>query len=130
GCQPTNPLRDLLPLPDVRPLVVDEAYFEYSGETAIGLIDDGVVVLRTFSKLFGLAGARIGYAIASRDTAAELNARQAPAPVSTLSASLAIAALGERPDPQPTIEERERLAASLRASRPVPPRARPTLRTL
>src|SRR5262249_22373567 len=39
----------------------------------------------------------------------------AAAPVPTLSASLAIAARAERPDPQPTIEERERLASSLRA---------------
>jgi histidinol-phosphate/aromatic aminotransferase/cobyric acid decarboxylase-like protein/imidazoleglycerol phosphate dehydratase HisB len=115
ACRPNNPTGELLPLPDVRPLVVDEAYFEYSGATVVDLIDDGVVVLRTFSKLFGLAGARIGYAIASVDTAAELNARQAPAPVSTLSASLAIAALAERPDPQSTIEERERLASALRA---------------
>jgi imidazoleglycerol-phosphate dehydratase / histidinol-phosphatase len=115
ACRPNNPTGELLPLPGARPLVVDEAYYEYSGVTAVNLIDDGVVVLRTFSKLFGLAGARIGYAIASGDTAAELNARQAPAPVSTLSASLAIAALAERPDPQPTIEERERLASALRA---------------
>src|SRR5205085_144940 len=45
----------------------------------------------------------------------ELNARQAPAPISTLSAQLAIAALADRPDPAPVIEERERLAAALRA---------------
>jgi imidazoleglycerol-phosphate dehydratase / histidinol-phosphatase len=115
ACRPNNPTGELLPLPDARPLVVDEAYFEYCGVSAVDLIDEGVVVLRTFSKLFGLAGARVGYAIASLDTAAELNARQAPAPVSTLSASLAIAALAERPDPQPTIEERERLASALRA---------------
>ena len=43
-----------------------------------------MIVLRTFSKAFGLAGARIGYALASRELAAELNARQAPAPVSSL----------------------------------------------
>jgi imidazoleglycerol phosphate dehydratase HisB len=72
-------------------------------------------VLRTFSKLFGLAGARIGYAIAGRDVADELNARQAPAPVSSLAAELAIAALASRPDPRPELEERERLASALRA---------------
>ena len=54
------------PLPEARPLVVDEAYCEYAGETAAGLIDDGVIVLRTFSKAFGLAGARVGYALATR----------------------------------------------------------------
>ncbi len=114
-CNPNNPTGERMPLPDARPLVVDEAYFEYGGETAAGQLDDGIVVLRTFSKLFALAGARIGYALASRDVAVELNARQAPAPVSTLSAELALAALAEPPDPAPTIEERERLAAALRA---------------
>ena len=79
------------------------------------LLDDGVIVLRTFSKAFALAGARIGYALASSDVAAELNARQAPAPVSSLSAALAIAALASPPDVRPVIEERERLARALRA---------------
>jgi imidazoleglycerol phosphate dehydratase HisB len=94
---------------------VDEAYFEYAGETAAGLIHDGVVVIRTFSKAFGLAGARVGYALADRDTAAELNRRQAPLPVATLSAALALAALAEPPDVAPVIEERERLARAVRA---------------
>jgi histidinol-phosphate/aromatic aminotransferase/cobyric acid decarboxylase-like protein/imidazoleglycerol phosphate dehydratase HisB len=115
ACRPNNPTGTLGPLPDVRPLVVDEAYFEFSGETALPLLDEGVIVLRTFSKLFALAGARIGYALASTEIAAELNARQAPAPVSDLSAALAIAALASRPDPAPVIEERERFAAGLRA---------------
>ena len=78
-----QPDGDLLPLPAARPLVVDEAYFEYAGETAVGLIEDGVVVLRTFSKAFALAGARVGYALADRETAAELNRRQSPMPIST-----------------------------------------------
>ncbi len=115
ACRPNNPTGELGPIPDARPLVVDEAYFEYCGDTALGLADEGVIVVRTFSKLFALAGARIGYALAARETADELNARQAPAPVSTLSAALAIAALAERPDPAPVIEERERLASALRA---------------
>ena len=112
-CRPGNPLGDLPPLPDARPLVVDEAYFEYAGETAVDLIDDGVVVIRTFSKAFALAGARIGYLLAAADTAAELQARQAPAPVSTLSVALALAALRTPPDVEPVREERERLAAEL-----------------
>ena len=58
---------------------MDEAYYEYAGETAAGLIDEGVVVLRTFSKAFGLAGGRVGYALADAETAAELNRRQSPA---------------------------------------------------
>jgi histidinol-phosphate/aromatic aminotransferase/cobyric acid decarboxylase-like protein len=113
-CRPNNPTGALDPLPDARPLVVDEAYFEYAGESAAGLIEDGVVVLRTFSKAFGLAGARVGYALADAGTAAELTRRQAPAPVSTLSAALAVAALASPPDVRPQIEERERLAKELR----------------
>jgi histidinol-phosphate/aromatic aminotransferase/cobyric acid decarboxylase-like protein/imidazoleglycerol phosphate dehydratase HisB len=115
ACRPNNPTGALDPLPEARPLVVDEAYFEYSGETALPLIDDGVVVLRTFSKLFALAGARVGYALAARETADELNARQAPAPISTVSAALALAALVDPPDVAPVLEERERFAAALRA---------------
>ena len=51
-------------------------YYEYSGgETAVGLLDDGVVVVRTFSKAFGLAGARIGYLLAEAELAEELGVR-------------------------------------------------------
>ena len=125
-CRPANPTGALEPIPDARPLAVDEAYFEYSDDPgAVGLIEDDVIVIRTFSKLFALAGARVGYALASRDVAAELNARQAPAPVSTLSVALALAALATPPDVRPVIEEREWLARELRGLgfEPVPSRA-------
>ena len=124
-CRPNSPDGTLRPLPSGRPLVCDEAYYEYCGETVVPLIDDELIVLRTFSKAFGLAGARIGYALASRELAAELNARQAPAPVSSLSAALAIAALASPPDVSPVIEERERLAAALEeiGMRPLPSHA-------
>jgi histidinol-phosphate/aromatic aminotransferase/cobyric acid decarboxylase-like protein/imidazoleglycerol phosphate dehydratase HisB len=115
-CRPNSPTGELRELPAARPLVVDEAYYEYCGETAIPLLDDDVIVLRTFSKAFALAGARIGYALASPEIAAELNARQAPAPVSTVSAALAVAALAAPPDVTPLLEERERLASALRAT--------------
>ena len=126
ACRPGNPFGDLPPLPEARPLVVDEAYYEYSGgETAVGLLDDGVVVVRTFSKAFGLAGARIGYLLAEPALAAELRARQSPAPVSTLSVALALAALRNPPDVTPVLEERERLTAELRVLgfEPLPSRA-------
>jgi histidinol-phosphate aminotransferase len=113
-CRPNNPTGELGEVPDARPLVVDEAYFEYSSETALDLIEDGVIVIRTFSKAFGLAGARVGYALAGRDATAELNQRQHPAPISTLSAALAVAALEAPPDVTPILEERERMAARLR----------------
>ncbi|HET7567416.1 MAG TPA: aminotransferase class I/II-fold pyridoxal phosphate-dependent enzyme [Gaiellaceae bacterium] len=125
-CRPGNPFGDLPELPAARPLVVDEAYFEYAGETAAGLIHDGdVVVVRTFSKAFALAGARVGYLLAGRELAAELRARQSPAPVSTLSAALALAALRNPPEVAWVVEERERLAAELRGLdlEPLPSRA-------
>jgi imidazoleglycerol-phosphate dehydratase/histidinol-phosphatase len=120
-CRPNNPTGELADLPAARPLVVDEAYFEYAGATAVDLLADGVVVLRTFSKAFGLAGARVGYALADPGTAAELNRRQAPLPVSTLSAALALAALAAPPDVGPQVEERKRVAAGLRALGLEPP---------
>ena len=74
-----------------------------------------MILIRTFSKAFGLAGARVGYALAGSDVAAELNKRQHPAPLSTLSAALALAGLQAPPDVTPILEERERVAGELRA---------------
>ena len=113
-CRPNNPTGALGELPAARPLAVDEAYYEYAGVTAADLIADGVIVLRTFSKAFGLAGARVGYALASAETAAELNRRQAPMPISGISAALALAALrAGPPDVSAQVEERERCIAVL-----------------
>jgi histidinol-phosphate aminotransferase len=115
-CRPHNPTGALVDLPAARPLVADEAYFEYAGETAVPLLDDDVIVVRTFSKAFGLASARVGYALAAAETAAALNDRQDPAPVSTLGAALALAGLEAGPlDVSATIAERERLAEGLRS---------------
>ena len=113
-CRPHNPTGALGEIPPARPLVVDEAYYEYCGETAAALLDEGVVVIRTLSKAFALAGARVGYALAEPATARELNVRQAPASISTLSAALALAVLARPPDVRPLVEERERLAERLR----------------
>jgi histidinol-phosphate aminotransferase len=116
-CRPHNPTGAMVDLPAARPLVVDEAYFEYGGETALHLLGSGdVIVVRTFSKAFGLASARVGYALADVAIAAELNERQQPAPLSTLSAALALAGLeAGPPDVSGTIAERERLAEGLRS---------------
>jgi histidinol-phosphate/aromatic aminotransferase/cobyric acid decarboxylase-like protein/imidazoleglycerol phosphate dehydratase HisB len=114
-CRPNNPSGALDDMPASRPLVVDEAYWEFAGETAVGLLDTGVVVIRTFSKAFALAGARVGYALATSSTAAELRRRQAPLPVSRLSAALALEALRDPPDVAPVVAERERCADALRS---------------
>jgi histidinol-phosphate aminotransferase len=113
-CRPNNPTGELAEVPDARPLLVDEAYFEYAGVSAVDLIEDDVVVIRTFSKAFALAGARVGYALAGREVADELNRRQHPAPLSTLSVALALAGLEHPPDVRPVVAERERLAGELR----------------
>lgn len=61
-----TPRRDILEILDSGiPVVVDEAYYEFSGETVMPLIDryHNLMVIRTFSKWAGLAGLRIGYGI-------------------------------------------------------------------
>jgi histidinol-phosphate aminotransferase len=70
---PNNPSGTLLPRSEVealaqleRPLVVDEAYSEFAGESCIDLVRryPNLIVLRTLSKWAGLAGLRIGYMVA------------------------------------------------------------------
>lgn len=112
-CRPNNPTGEMPAMPSAGRLVVDEAYADYAGESVIDRIDEGLVVLRTFSKAFGLAGARVGYAVATAGNIELLGARQAPLTVSSPSAALALAALAHPPDLGPQIEERERLAAEL-----------------
>jgi histidinol-phosphate/aromatic aminotransferase/cobyric acid decarboxylase-like protein len=76
-------------------VVVDEAYAEFSPETSISLIDryPGLVVVRTVSKAFALAGMRVGYAVAQRPTIERLERLRPPGSVSTVSAAVAAAAL-------------------------------------
>lgn len=84
-CNPNNPTGTLLPAADLRSFAietskrttvfVDEAYLEcsddFSGNTMTGLLRDGhdVIIARTFSKIHGLAGQRIGYALMKPETA-------------------------------------------------------------
>jgi len=69
---PNNPTGNVIPQPDILeiietgvPVVVDEAYYEFSGETVMPLIDrySNLMVIRSFSKWAGLAGLRVGYGI-------------------------------------------------------------------
>ena len=83
-------------------------------------VDDGAIVLRTFSKAYGLAGARVGYAIASRELTEVITTRQAPLSVSSLSAALALAALATPVDVAAQIAERDRLSRELSALGLVP----------
>ncbi len=82
-------------------ILVDEAYHEYvddpSYRTAIpiALADPRVVVSRTFSKVHGMAGLRVGYAVAHRDTARRLAAFRLGSGVNALAAAAAIASVGD-----------------------------------
>jgi histidinol-phosphate aminotransferase len=129
-CNPGNPGGELWTaaeiarlaeaLPDAL-IAVDEAYFEYCGETVVPAARRlaNLVSIRTLSKAFGLAGLRVGYAVASREVAAALSARRSPAPVATAATRLAVAALHE---PQigsevaATLAERERVRSALAAA--------------
>jgi histidinol-phosphate aminotransferase len=69
---PNNPTGTIMPQSDILevldtglPVIVDEAYYEFSGQTVVPFIGryNNLMVLRTFSKWAGLAGLRIGYGI-------------------------------------------------------------------
>jgi histidinol-phosphate aminotransferase len=81
-CNPNNPTASLTPRKDLEAfiakvpastmVVVDEAYHHYAGSSAMyasfidhPVADDKVIVARTFSKVYGLAGLRLGYAVGS-----------------------------------------------------------------
>jgi histidinol-phosphate/aromatic aminotransferase/cobyric acid decarboxylase-like protein/imidazoleglycerol phosphate dehydratase HisB len=113
-CRPNNPTGELPDIPDVPgQLVIDEAYADYAGVDALDRIDQGAIVLRTFSKAYGLAGARVGYALATTDVIDLISSRQAPLSVSSLSASLALAAMATPLDVSTQVAERERLSSEL-----------------
>jgi histidinol-phosphate/aromatic aminotransferase/cobyric acid decarboxylase-like protein/imidazoleglycerol phosphate dehydratase HisB len=113
-CRPNNPTGELPEIPDVPgQLVIDEAYADYAGVDALERVDSGAIVLRTFSKAYGLAGARVGYAIASSETIDIITSRQAPLSVSSLSAALALAAISTPLDVSTQVAERERLSNEL-----------------
>ncbi len=68
-------------------VVIDEAYFDYFGESAISLLDDypNLIILRTFSKAYGLAALRIGCVIAKEDIAEHLLKAKSPYNVNYIS---------------------------------------------
>ena len=120
-CRPNNPTGELPDIPKVPgQLVIDEAYADYAGVDAFDEVDNGAIILRTFSKAYGLAGARVGYAIANKELTAVITSRQAPLSVSALSASLALAAISVPLNIESQIAERERMVKELSALGLVP----------
>ena len=115
-CRPNNPTGELPDVPDVPgQLVIDEAYAQYAGVDALDRLDGGAIILRTFSKAYGLAGARVGYALANAELTSVISSRQAPLSVSSLSAALALAALSTPVDVTAALVERDRLSVELEA---------------
>lgn len=131
-CTPNNPTGQLVPLRDVTRLaqalagrallVVDEAYIEFSdAPSAAPLIDqfDNIAVLRTLSKAWALAGARIGTLLANEQVIALLRRVMAPYPLPRPCVALALEALtaggqaAARAHIAVVREQRERMARAL-----------------
>jgi histidinol-phosphate aminotransferase len=104
---PNNPTGTLLSADDIRTVldaathtlvVVDEAYVEFSGVTVLPWIRqyENLVVTRTFSKVAGLAGLRMGCLLARRDLIREFRKAQPPFPVNSVALAAAEAAIRDR----------------------------------
>jgi histidinol-phosphate aminotransferase len=137
-CNPNNPTGTVLSgavlvefldrVPSDVLVVVDEAYTEFITDptvtSGIRLLDryPNLIVLRTFSKAYGLAGLRIGYGIAA-DPAVAMAVRQTQIPfaVTQLSEVAALASLEEQAEKQlaervaELVDERTRVSAALRS---------------
>lgn len=91
-------------------VVVDEAYFEYVKEAeypdSMAWLNDfaNLIVTRTFSKAYGLAGLRVGYAVASVAVADLLNRVRQPFNVNSLGLAAAVAALDDSDHLNQTVE--------------------------
>jgi len=129
---PHNPTGTIVPAADLETLVetvptdwlivVDEAYHEFMRAgvrtTALDLLDrhPGLVVTRTFSKAYGLAGMRVGYAIAAAEVLEPVSRIRPPFNVSTPSLAAAAAALDDEAHLERTVRETLRARDSLVAA--------------
>jgi histidinol-phosphate aminotransferase len=89
-------------VPDHVLVVIDQAYFEYiqrddypDAVSEYFLHERHVVVLRTFSKIYGLAGLRVGYAVAPQDIAAAMAKVRRPFDLTTTAQAAALASIGD-----------------------------------
>lgn len=128
---PNNPTGNLIPLSDLRTLavaaaeksallIVDEAYQEFSTEeSAVTLISDfaNVAVVRTMSKAFAFAGARVGYLVARPELIDAMLIVRLPYHLSAITQAAAEVALDHQTELQAEVEllisERSRVIAGL-----------------
>ncbi|MDB4884781.1 MAG: aspartate aminotransferase [Gemmatimonadetes bacterium] len=106
-------------------VVIDEAYAEFSPDTfqELAARHERVLVVRTFSKAFGLAGLRVGYGVAGRELAGLVERARGPYKVNSLAERAVLASLDEGDDALGwvrahaalAVELRERLVVELRA---------------
>lgn len=111
-CNPNNPTGTLTPKADLEtflakapptvPVLLDEAYHDYVSPTgaysswaARAASDPRLIVTRTFSKVYGLAGLRVGYAVSSAAIAKRLAARRLSMDVNVVAARVALAAISD-----------------------------------
>lgn len=101
-------------------VVIDEAYVEFGGESAVELLErySNLIITRTFSKAYGLAGLRVGYAFADRNVIGILDSIRDSYNINRLSQAGALAALENQSYydecARRIIETRERLVAFLK----------------
>lgn len=138
-CSPNNPTGNIVDRKTVEEVaaysdyvVLDEAYVEFSGKSCIDLINEleNLIVLRSFSKYFGLAGMRIGYAVCSPEVAEAIEKVRLPFAISYPAMNTAIAAIRSREYyesvKEKIVSERERVYAELlkiKGLRPYPSEA-------
>lgn len=128
-CSPNNPTGALLSRETLERAVreapgvvfIDEAYAEFSGISAVDLAMrvDNLLVIRTMSKAFGLAGLRIGYGIGSPALVRDVEKSRGPYKLSAVAEQMALAALRHdmawvREHVALAVTNRERLAEALR----------------
>ena len=128
-CTPNNPTGALLARETLERAVreapgvvfVDEAYAEFSGVSAIDLARrvNNLLVIRTMSKAFGLAGLRIGYGVGAPALVREVEKSRGPYKLNAVAEQMALAALRDDMDwvqehVALAVRNRERLAVALR----------------
>jgi len=122
-CNPNNPTGTIVrkdeldnfvsKLPDHTILILDEAYFEFASDKnfpdGLDYIKKGynVISVRTFSKIFGIAGLRIGYALGCNEFIAAMNRVREPFPVSRVAQAGALAALEDEEFREKTLKSNE-----------------------
>jgi histidinol-phosphate aminotransferase len=102
-CVPSNPIGNRPPDDAIETVVaaakgiviIDAAYAEFAGDSWVELasLHDNVLVMHTLSKAYGLAGARVGYAIGHERLVDAIDAVRPPGSIASLSVELAVAAL-------------------------------------